>query len=237
MSDFTEKVIIITGAGGNLGNVVAKHFFSCGANLSLIDFNSKKLNDVKLSLEDDRRVMGHEVDLSDKDSVEKSIEATIKKFKKIDILLNIAGGFEMGPKIQDTSDAMWSNMFNLNIQSIFFTCRASLPHMLINQGGSIVNISARAALNGKSNMGAYCASKAAVKTLTESLAEENKSNNINVNCILPGTLDTPENRLSMPDADFENWVPLSAISNAISFLVSDDAKFITGASIPVYGKS
>jgi NAD(P)-dependent dehydrogenase (short-subunit alcohol dehydrogenase family) len=86
-------------------------------------------------------------------------------------------------------------------------------------------------------MGPYCASKAAVKTLTESLAAENKFDNINVNCILPGTIDTPQNRESMPDADFSHWVPPEALADVVRFLASDAARCVTGAAVPVYGRS
>ncbi len=237
MTDYTNKVILITGAGGNLGNNVAKRFFALGANLALLEFDQKKLKAVASQFEGSDRVKGYKVNLIDNNSVTESIKAIMSDFKKIDALLNIAGGFQMGPKIEDTEDALWEHMFNLNTKSIFLTCRATLPYMIKNNNGSIVNISARAALNGKANMGPYCASKSAVKTLTESLAEENKTENINVNCILPGTLDTPENRSSMPDANFKNWVPLDAISDVIIFLTSENAKHITGASIPVYGQS
>jgi NAD(P)-dependent dehydrogenase (short-subunit alcohol dehydrogenase family) len=109
--------------------------------------------------------------------------------------------------------------------------------MLENGGGRIINVSARAANEGKVRMGPYCASKAAVKTLTESLAAENKYDNINVNCILPGTIDTPQNRNDMPDANFDKWVPPAALADVVLFLASDAARCVTGAAIPVYGQS
>lgn len=86
-------------------------------------------------------------------------------------------------------------------------------------------------------MAAYCVSKAAVITLTESLADELKQCGINVNCILPGTLDTPQNRAAMPDADHAGWVPLDALADVILFLTSDAARCVTGAAVPVYGRS
>ena len=106
-----------------------------------------------------------------------------------------------------------------------------------NGGGRIINVSARAAEQGKARMGPYCASKAAVLTLTESLAAENRFDNINVNCILPGTIDTPQNREAMPDANFDHWVPPTALADVILFLASGAARCVTGAAIPVYGQS
>jgi NAD(P)-dependent dehydrogenase (short-subunit alcohol dehydrogenase family) len=109
--------------------------------------------------------------------------------------------------------------------------------MLRQGGGRIINVSARAALEGKARMGPYCASKAAVLTLTESLAAEHRLDGINVNCILPGTIDTPQNRAAMPDADFSRWVPPPALADVVVFLASEASRAVTGAAIPVYGKS
>jgi NAD(P)-dependent dehydrogenase (short-subunit alcohol dehydrogenase family) len=160
-----------------------------------------------------------------------------KTFGHIDVLANIAGGFTMGPLIQETSDRDWDFMMNLNARSVFNTCRSAIPIMLQHGHGRVINVSARAAEQGKGKMGPYCASKAAVRTLTESLAAENKFNNINVNCILPGTIDTTQNRADMPDADFSKWVPPAALADVVLFLASDAARCVTGAAIPVYGQS
>jgi len=86
-------------------------------------------------------------------------------------------------------------------------------------------------------MAPYCASKAAVITLTESLADELKDLGISVNCILPGTVDTPQNRAAMPDQDHTRWVPLDALADVIVFLASEAARAVTGAAVPVYGRS
>jgi NAD(P)-dependent dehydrogenase (short-subunit alcohol dehydrogenase family) len=116
-------------------------------------------------------------------------------------------------------------------------CHEVIPHMLKTNRGRIINVSARAAREGKAKMGPYCASKAAVITLTESLAAEHKLSDININCILPGTIDTPQNRADMPDANFDHWVPPAALADVVAFLASEQARCITGAAIPVFGKS
>jgi NAD(P)-dependent dehydrogenase (short-subunit alcohol dehydrogenase family) len=128
-------------------------------------------------------------------------------------------------------------MMDLNARSVFHTCRAVVPHMVRQGSGRIVNVSARAALEGKARMGPYCASKAAVLTLTESLAAEHKLDGVNVNCILPGTIDTPQNRAAMPDADHSRWVAPAALADVIVFLASEASRTVTGAAIPVYGQS
>ena len=160
-----------------------------------------------------------------------------ERFGGVDILANIAGGFTMGPPLHETSDKDWDFMLDLNARSVFHTCRALIPAMLRRGGGRIVNISARAASEGKANMIPYCASKAAVITLTEGLAAELKDAGINVNCVLPGTLDTPQNREAMADQDFSRWVPTAALADVILFLASEGSRCVTGAAIPVYGRS
>jgi NAD(P)-dependent dehydrogenase (short-subunit alcohol dehydrogenase family) len=109
---------------------------------------------------------------------------------------------------------------------------------MLKQGtGRIVNVSARAAVEGKDKMAPYCISKSAIVTLTESLAAEHKSNDININCVLPGTIDTPTNRSDMPNADFTTWVPTEDIANTMLYLSSELANSVNGAIVPVYGKS
>jgi NAD(P)-dependent dehydrogenase (short-subunit alcohol dehydrogenase family) len=109
---------------------------------------------------------------------------------------------------------------------------------MIRQGsGKIINLAARPGLQGRSNMAAYSASKAAVIRLTESAAAELKHNGINVNCVLPGTIDTPQNREAMPDAEFGYWVKPASLAEVILFLASDAARDIHGAAVPVYGQS
>ena len=143
----------------------------------------------------------------------------------------------MGPPVHETQEHTWDFMLDLNARSVLLTCRAVLPHMRSRGAGKIVNVAARAALEGKAKMGAYCVSKAAVITLTQSLAAENRHQGINVNCILPGTIDTPQNRADMPNADFDTWVPPAALADVILFLASDAARAVHGAAVPVYGLS
>jgi NAD(P)-dependent dehydrogenase (short-subunit alcohol dehydrogenase family) len=232
-----DRVVIITGAAGNLGHAVAQAFAAEGATLALLDLNEESLAAGMQQLPVGTQAKAFSVNLLEANSVNHCIQEIINEYGKIDVLANIAGGFAMGPLVQNTPDKDWDFMLNLNARSVFYTCRASIPHMLENGGGRIINVSARAANEGKGRMGPYCASKAAVKTLTESLAAENKFDNINVNCILPGTIDTPQNRNDMPDADFDKWVPPAALADVVLFLASDAARCVTGAAIPVYGQS
>ncbi|MGD1983755.1 MAG: SDR family NAD(P)-dependent oxidoreductase [Chromatiaceae bacterium] len=237
MSEFANKVVVVTGAAGNLGQSVARRFAAAGARLALLDLNAEGLDHVLESLSGQAAARSYPGNLIDPAATSDILQQVVDDFGGIDVLANIAGGFTMGPLIQDTEDREWDFMMNLNVRTVFNTCRRAIPVMLDNGGGRIINVSARAAENGKGRMGPYCASKAAVRTLTESLAAENKFDNITVNCILPGTVDTPENRESMADADFSRWVPPDALADVVLFLASDAARCVTGAAIPVYGQS
>lgn len=237
MSEFKDKTVLITGAAGNLGQAAAELFVAKGAHLALLDLNENGLRATRDLLPADAIVNLYPTDLIDPDSVAASVDKILADMGKLQVLANIAGGFTMGPMLHETPDKDWDFMFNLNARSVFNTCRAVVPHMLSQGGGHIVSVAARAATEGKAKMAPYCASKAAVISLTESLAAEHKFNNINVNCILPGTVDTPQNRADMPDADHSKWVAPIALAEVIAFLASDAASAVTGAAVPVYGQS
>ncbi len=160
----------------------------------------------------------------------------VQQFGQIDVLVNIAGGFRMGSPVHEMSLETWEFMMGLNARSVLHTARAIVPHMLQREQGKVVSIAARAGLKGKARMGAYVASKSAVIRLTESMSAELKDKGINVNCVLPGTIDTPANREAMPNANHDRWVPPEAIAEVITFLASDAARAIHGAAIPVYGR-
>lgn len=128
-------------------------------------------------------------------------------------------------------------MFNLNIRTVFIACQAVIPRFIQQHDGKIINVSARAGLVGSANMSAYSAAKSAVIRLTESMAVELKPERITVNCVLPGTIDTPQNRTEMPNADFSRWVLPESIAETILFLVSEAGRDISGAAIPIYGRS
>jgi len=237
MSEFDGKVVMVTGAAGNLGAALAARFAALGSRLALLDHSAERLERARDELDLPSATVLLPSDLTAADSVAAAVEKAVTKLGGIDVLANIAGGFTMGPPLHETPDSDWDLMMELNVRSVFNTCRAVIPHMLRQGSGRIVNVSARAALEGKARMGPYCASKAAVLTLTESLAAEHRLDGINVNCILPGTVDTPQNRAAMPDADFSRWVPPAALADVVVFLASEASRAVTGAAIPVYGQS
>jgi NAD(P)-dependent dehydrogenase (short-subunit alcohol dehydrogenase family) len=231
---FDGRTVLVTGAAGNLGRAVAAAFFRRGGNLVLAARTRSQLENAYTR--DERRLFVC-ADLLDFAQVEAAGRAAIERYGRIDVLCNIAGAFRMGPPVHETPDELWQAMLDLNARSVINTVRAVVPGMIAAGAGKIVNVGAAAALSGKANMGPYCAAKSAVIRLTESMAAELRSKGINVNCVLPGIIDTPENRAAMPGADASLWVAPEALAEAIVFLASEAARAIHGASIPVVGLS
>jgi len=230
---FEAKTCLITGAAGNLGRAVGAAFASAGASLVLLGRELKNLRAVYGDKPE--RVLLLEVDLLSADAVARAVETALQRFPRIDVLCNIAGGFRMGHPVHETSEDTWGLMLDLNAKSVINTARAVVPGMIASRSGKIVNIAALAGLGGKANMGAYSASKSAVIRLTESMSAELRDKGINVNCVLPSIIDTPQNRADMPGADPRRWVSPEALADVVTFLASDRARAIHGAAIPVAG--
>lgn len=235
--DFSDKVALVTGAGGNLGAAVVKAFNAAGARVIAVDHTTGKMPPLFPEFVDSQDAyLAEGVDVTDPDQVEALAIESLNRFGRIDVLVNTVGGYRAGTPIHETSLETWDYMMDLNARSAFIVSRAVIPTMLSQGGGKIVNIASSAALKGSSNSAAYSAAKSAVARLTESMADEYIRRGINVNAIIPGTIDTPQNRESMPDADFSLWVAPQVLARVILFLVSKDADPINGALLPVYGK-
>ena len=239
MIDYADKVVAITGAAGNLGMAAAMAFHKSGAKLAVVDRRREVLRNVFADAVPEGELCFYlSGDLTDAQSVSEMIDAILQYYGRLDVLVNVAGGFTMGPPVHETPVDTWDFMLNLNARTVFLMSRAVVPHFLERGYGKIVNIGARAALNGKPYMAPYVVSKSAVIRLTESMAAELRDiDGVNINCVLPGTIDTARNREDMPNADFSKWVTPQSLADVIVFLASDDARAINGASIPVYGRS
>lgn len=238
MFDFTGKVVIVTGAAGNLGSSVAQAFLKSSANLVLVDHSQGKFASLFPDLINSKdHLLEEGVDLTEEEPVNGLADKVYKQFGSIYALVNIAGGYRGGTPVHETPLETWDFLLNLNARTVFSACQAVIPIMLNQGSGKIINIAARQGLKGGAKMGAYSVSKSAVIRLTESMSAELKAHNINVNCILPGTIDTPENREAMPASDFKRWVSPNDLAEVILFLASPSARAIHGASIPVYGLS
>lgn len=236
--DTKHRTVVITGAAGNLGRAVATAFAAQGANLVLIDLNREALEAVygnENSGGEQRLFLA--TNLLEQAQVNQAVATAMQRFGRIDVLCNLAGGFRMGDAVHESSDQNWDFLFSINCRTLLHTSRAIVPRMLEAGSGKIINVGAFAAQKGQAQMGLYTASKSVVIRLTESMAAELRTKNINVNCVLPTVLDTPENRDSMPDADPANWVAPEALADVIVFLASDAARAMHGAALPVTGLS
>jgi 3-oxoacyl-[acyl-carrier protein] reductase len=222
------KVVVITGALGALGKVVAEEAFSRGAAVAGIDHAASQMPATSQRIE----IGG--ADLTDAAQAKKAIDAAAAHFGKLDALINIAGGFSF-ETIADGDPKTWQRMYALNVMTALNASRAAIPHLAASSAARIINIGAIGGLQAASGMGPYAASKAGVHRLTEALAAEHKGK-ITVNAVLPSIIDTSANRASLPKADFAKWVTPKELADVILFLASDAASAVTGALLPVSGR-
>jgi len=217
------KTLLITGAAGGLGREVCRVAKEQGAEIIQVD----------IAFPADAEGQTLSLDLTDAEAVSKAIAG----LGRIDGLINVAGGFDMGPTVYESTDDDWDRMFAINVKTARNMISAVTPKMLEQKRGAVVNVGAFGALTGAPNMSAYCSSKSVVMNMTQSLADEVKHQGINVNAVLPSIIDTPANRGAMPDANFDEWVTPEQLANVMCFLVSDAASGVNGALIPVRGLS
>ena len=237
MFDFADQVVVITGGAGNLGAALARGFYRAGARVAVVDRRRETTAEVLGSDVPEGEFCAYVTgNLMDERSVAEMVAAIHERFGRIDVLVNAAGGYRAGAPLHETPTETWEFNMNLNARTVFFMSRAIIPHMLAGGRGKIVNVAARAALAGTAEAGPYVASKMAVIRLTEAMAAELGERGINVNCVLPGRMDTPANRAEQPDADFSRWVTPESMAGVILFLASDAARDINGAAVPVYGQ-
>jgi NAD(P)-dependent dehydrogenase (short-subunit alcohol dehydrogenase family) len=222
------KVVVVTGALGALGRVVAETALARGARVASIDHAASQIPATANRFE-----LGG-VDLSDAAQAKTAIDAVAAHFGRLDALINIAGGFAF-EAVAEGDPKTWQRMYALNVLTALNASRSAIPYLSSFGAGRIVNVGAMGALQAGAGMGAYAASKSGVHRLTEALAAEWKGR-ITVNAVLPSTIDTPANRAGMPKADFAKWVTPGELAEVILFLTSEAASAVTGALIPVSGR-
>ncbi len=234
-----DRIAIVTGGTGGLGRAVLRELAVEGAKVTTTYIYDWELEHLKKETPPEllKTVAITKTDVLKREEVEKLAAGVMKESGRIDILVNLVGGYKGGINLPETEEKTWDLMLELNLRSAYNCCRAVVPHMVTQKYGKIVSVAARTGLEPSAGDSAYAAAKAGVIALTRALSEEVKLSNVNVNAILPSVIDTEANRRDMPQEDFSLWVRPDEIARVIAFLVSDDANAITGAAIPVYGKS
>lgn len=230
-----EKVTIISGASGGLGQTVSRTFHQAGAWVVLVGSSAEKVQALADELGADG-VLPQVANLVKADEADTVVEATLKYFGRVDILLNLAGGFTGGTPVSQSDGKDLTHMLDINLRTTYNLSRAAVKPMIDQNWGRIVNIGSRDSLQGRANYSAYAISKAAVLRLTESMAAEVRPYDITVNAILPGMIDTRANRRALPEADHSKWVKPVTIAETLLFL-SQCNTAINGAAIPVYEQS
>lgn len=227
MSEMQNQVVLITGATGGLGSAVSAAFLRAGARVAGVSRSG--------GTSSGENHFHMEADLSTLDAARSAVATVAAKWGRVDALVHLVGGFAGGTTVADTDDATFDRMFDMNLRSAFHIVRAVLPGMRAQGSGCIVAIGSRAALEPSKGAAAYSASKAALVSLVRTIALENTDRNITANVVLPGTMDTPQNRTAMPNADFTKWVPTEQVAKLLVYLISDEASAVSGAVIPIYG--
>ncbi|MFT4935800.1 MAG: NAD(P)-dependent dehydrogenase (short-subunit alcohol dehydrogenase family) [Pseudoalteromonas distincta] len=231
----SPRIIAVTGAFGVLGEVVATAAALQGARLALIDHSLVPPEGLVEACGVDALVLTG-VDLADPAAAEAALAGVESRFGRLDVLINIAGGFRW-QTLDEGDPAVWDLLYATNVKTAANASRAALRLLRASPAGRIVNIGAAGAVKATAGMGAYAAAKAGVHRLTESLAEELKADGVTVNAVLPSIIDTPANRTDMPEADFSAWVAPADLAEVILFLASPAARALTGALIPVTGRT
>jgi NAD(P)-dependent dehydrogenase (short-subunit alcohol dehydrogenase family) len=229
--DLQGKVVAVTGAFGSLGAAVVRGALAHGAQVAAIDRVSGPRDPSTMA---GAKLFGN-VDLGDAGWAKAAFDDIAAQLGGIDALVDVAGGFAW-ETLADGSLDTWDKLYTINLRTAVAASQAALPHLRARGQGAIVNVGANGATKAAAGMGAYAASKAGVARLTEALAEELKDAGITVNAVLPSIIDTPPNRADMPKADFSRWVQPAQLADVIVFLLSDRARAVTGALLPVVGR-
>jgi NAD(P)-dependent dehydrogenase (short-subunit alcohol dehydrogenase family) len=234
------RVAIVTGGSGALGRAVTECFLASGAKTAvpyIVDAEVPMLEQRLGGQFPSSQVMLRKCDVGVEGELAKFVDEVAGTWRKIDILVNLVGGFWGGKPVAETTLEEWQAMFDLNLKPTFLCCRAVVPAMKRNGYGRIVSVSSRSGLTGAGDFTAYAVAKGAIRTFTASLAEEVLNDNIMVNAIAPSTIDTEANRRAMPKAKHENWVKPEDIARTIAYLCSEECRVTSGAVVPVYGKA
>ncbi len=235
---FSGKVVIVAGGTGGLGKAVSQAFLREGASVVVPYRKEEEFAALTAAAGAQAAALeGHHIDITDERIAAELVADLLSRHGKVDAVVNTIGGYAGGIKLWEMKSQLLDTMLSVNLRSGFVVARAVLPALLKQGFGSIVNVSAKAAVDHGAGASAYAASKAAAVALMDSLAADTHGTGVRVNSILPSIIDTPANRNAMPGANFASWPKPEDIANVILFLSSDAARTIHGTAIPVYGNN
>jgi len=224
-----DRVVFITGANGGLGSSVTRAFLRQGARVIGGSLRIKAADFPQPNFE------AMAIDFNKLDEIKSGVAKIVERYGRLDVLVHVLGGFAGGPSVAETSDAMWEQMQNINLTSAFHVFRESIPHLRKSKSGRLIAIGSLTAAQPHANLGAYVTFKAALAMLVQTVAVENADVGLTANVILPGTMDTPVNRKSMPDADFSKWAKTDDVADLVLSLADEQARHFTGLAIPIEG--
>jgi NAD(P)-dependent dehydrogenase (short-subunit alcohol dehydrogenase family) len=233
--DNKQRTVIVAGGTGALGAAVSRAFLATGARVVVTYRRQEEFDE--LARAGGPNLSGANVDSTDETAVAKFVGETELRFGSVDALVIAVGGYAGGKRLWEADPDTYEKMLSLNLRAAYVMARGVLPGMVRQHRGAIVNVASKAGYGRSAGAALYAASKAAVMALFDSLAEEVKTFNINVNSVVPSIMDTPANRKAMPKADFSIWPKTEDVAKVIVFLCSEDARLIQGAAIPVYGQT
>jgi NAD(P)-dependent dehydrogenase (short-subunit alcohol dehydrogenase family) len=224
-----DRVVFITGASGGLGTSVTNAFLRQGARVIGAALHIKEADFPQPNFE------AMTLDFNKLDEIKRGVAKIVERYGRLDVLVHVLGGFAGGPLVAETSDEMWSQMQNINLTAAFQVFRETIPHLRKSKSGRLIAIGSLTAAQPHPNLGAYVTFKAALAMLVQTVAAENADAGLTANVILPGTMDTPANRKSMPDADFSKWAKTDNVADLVLSLAGDQARHLTGLAIPIGG--
>jgi len=241
--DFTGRVAIVTGGARGIGLAIVKRLLEGGARVAIWDVDGKEVDQVSSSLNSEGTVSGHTVDICDYTQIEQALAHTLDLYGNVDILVNNAG--IAGPSVplwEYPLDA-WRQVMDVDLQGVFYVCRAVIPVMRENSAGHVVNVSSVAGKEGNPTMSAYSAAKAGVIALTKSLGKELARDNIFVNCVTPATADTDilkqfseaQMKANLAKVPMGRVVAPEEVAALVAWLCSADCSFSTAATFDISG--
>jgi len=229
MADLTGRIALITGAKGGLGTYVTRAFLNAGATVAGV---SRSISQTDF---DHPRFSAVPAEIASQDQANAVVARVVEQFDRVDVIVHLMGSWAGGALLEDTTAEQFDRMIDVNLGSTFYVMAAGARAMRPRGSGRLLAIASKAAVEPQPQAGAYSVSKAAVVALMRAFAAKTRDTGITANAVLPGTMDTPQNRAAMPSADPSKWVHPCQVAELLGYLASDAAASVSGAAIPIYG--